>query len=104
MYQINKEICKPVMDRILETEDAQVDRMFIDSTTKLGGSPCYMQLKRSWGSTVMVVSRKLSFPSISIPNGRNSRVLQHVSAVSTLKTYSYLQCWSTRRNADSDFI
>ena len=56
MYQINKEICKPVMDKILEIEDAQMDRMFIDSTTKLGGSPCYMQLKRSWGSTVMVVS------------------------------------------------
>ena len=44
---------------------------------------------------------KLSFLSISIPNGRNSRVLQHVSTVST---YSYLQCWSTRRNADSEFM
>ena len=41
---------------------------------------------------------------ISIPNGRNSRALQHVSAVSTLKTYSYLKCWSIKRNADSEFM
>ena len=56
MYPINKEICKPVMDKLLNIEDAQVDRMFTVSTTKLGGSPCYMQLKKSRGSTVMVLS------------------------------------------------
>ena len=57
MYQIDKDICKPVMDRILELDGgAEEERMFNDPTTKLGGSPCYLQLKRSQGSTVIVVS------------------------------------------------
>ena len=34
--------------------------------------------------------RKSSFPSIYIPIGRTSRILRHVSAVSTLKTYLVL--------------
>ena len=56
MYRINKEICKPVMDEMLEIEDPEMDRMFADSTTKLGRSPCYMQLKKSRGSTVILLS------------------------------------------------
>ena len=56
MYQIDKEICKPIMDKLLEVEDAQVDRLFNVPTTKLGESPCYIQLKRSRGPSVMVLS------------------------------------------------
>ena len=56
MYQIDKEICKPVLDRILELDGPQEERIFTESTTSLGGSPCYLQLKRSQGSTVMVLS------------------------------------------------
>ena len=56
MYPIDKEICKPIMDKLLELDDAQVGRMFNVPTTKLGGSPCYMQLKRSSGPSVMVLS------------------------------------------------
>ena len=56
MYQINRDICKPVMDRLLGMKDAEVDRMFDVATTKLGGSPCYIQLKKSHGPSVIALS------------------------------------------------
>lgn len=36
--------------------DPGVDRLYPGPTTQFGGSPCYIQLKRAWGETVMRLS------------------------------------------------
>ena len=56
MYHIDIHICKPIMDRLLRLPNPEVDRVYPASTTQLGGSPCYIQLKRSWGKTSMQLS------------------------------------------------
>lgn len=56
MFPIDKNICKPIMDRLLRSPDPGMDRIYPSSTTQLGGTPCYLQLKRAWGESVMRLS------------------------------------------------
>ena len=56
MFPIDVHICRPIMERLLQLPNPEVDRIYPGSTTQLGGTPCYVQLKRAWGDTVMRLS------------------------------------------------
>lgn len=56
MFHIDVHICQPVMERLLRLPEPDVERIYPAATTQLGGSPCYIQLKRAWGDSVMQLS------------------------------------------------
>ena len=53
LYHLNIGLCKPITDRLLAEPHADEQKRFFESTTQLGESPCYIELKRASGGTVL---------------------------------------------------